>query len=631
MFSDICGYSRAMAADEAQALRLLREHNLVVLPLVERWGGRVLKLIGDAVLAAFTSSGDAAGCAIAIQKTLMARNRGVPEGAEIVIRIGLHAGDVVEEAGDVFGGSVNIAARLEGLAQPGRICISRAIHDALAAQSWPVMESIGLHDLKNIPGRFHLYEIDPEASELPEPPDPLPHPTRTRAWIVSAMVGTVLAIASVFVLVGGPRSGEDTIAATAGEERLVVGVCLFAADPALEPLARSLQRMILFELNRSPATEAGLQVLPCEMSPTSHEEAISLEVEPRPQMIVWGDVALIGEDIAMQGMLSLLSPIWQLDLLKASSVHFAGDNAEALRAGRAQAASLSDLVHLVEAAYFRVTNPQLALMALGRISEPTSTSKALEGMVFYYLDRFEEAKARFAAALELDAEDAVAASALALVFFKLEDWEASIRHSEQAKALRPDLSWPYGNLSRVYQGTGDLERAAAEARAGLAIAPDSFLLRTELATVHLLAGASSEARDELERAIGENPNYDHAQLLFLFSLLELDDVGAARAHLQSLAKTPPRMREVYRALLQAADEDGDEAFETAAALVAAQPAERRCRASFYAGMIHELGGRAGEADPFYAWSARHCPSWAPHGALAKRRQSGQVAGAQAER
>ena len=119
MAVDVVGYSRLMGADEAGTARAVREHRNAARPLVASRGGRIVKTMGDGLLLEFPSVVDAVECAIAIQKLMAERNAETPDGAKIVYRIGVHLGDVLIEGDDIIGEGINIAARLEGICEPG--------------------------------------------------------------------------------------------------------------------------------------------------------------------------------------------------------------------------------------------------------------------------------------------------------------------------------------------------------------------------------------------------------------------------------------------------------------------------------------------------------------------------------
>src|SRR5262249_43468521 len=127
--ADIAGYSRLMGEDEAATVRDLKGHQAVVLPLVGKHGGRVIDTAGDGILAEFPSAIGASECAIEIQAIMAARNAEVSEPRRMLFRIGINLGDVIHDENRIYGDGINIAARLEGIAEPGGICISRQVFD----------------------------------------------------------------------------------------------------------------------------------------------------------------------------------------------------------------------------------------------------------------------------------------------------------------------------------------------------------------------------------------------------------------------------------------------------------------------------------------------------------------------
>jgi class 3 adenylate cyclase len=122
--ADIAGYSRLMGLDEAGTAKALREHRAAIDPILAGHGGRVFKTTGDGVLVEFASIAAAVESALAVQKLMAERNADVPEDRRMLFRIGISLGDVLIEGDDVLGDGVNVAARLEGIAEPGGICIS---------------------------------------------------------------------------------------------------------------------------------------------------------------------------------------------------------------------------------------------------------------------------------------------------------------------------------------------------------------------------------------------------------------------------------------------------------------------------------------------------------------------------
>jgi len=160
--ADIAGYSALMGADEADTVRSLKEHQAVVLPMIIEHGGRVIDTAGDGILAEFGSVVNAAECAVAIQRTMVERNAGVEETRRMRFRIGINQGDVVFDDTRVYGDGVNVAARLENLAEPGGICISRRVYEDISGKMQLAFVDLGEQQLKNIAQPVRVYRVSDE-------------------------------------------------------------------------------------------------------------------------------------------------------------------------------------------------------------------------------------------------------------------------------------------------------------------------------------------------------------------------------------------------------------------------------------------------------------------------------------
>lgn len=158
MFTDVVGYSRHMAENEVTALQMLDEHNNLVFPLVEKYEGSIVKSIGDALLVDFSSARQACECALAIQKVLNHRNSRSEQ--ELLLRIGIHLGDIWYTETDVFGDGVNVASRLEALAVPGGIVVSGDVYRQVSNKLSVPMHALGVRNLKNISNPVETYELE---------------------------------------------------------------------------------------------------------------------------------------------------------------------------------------------------------------------------------------------------------------------------------------------------------------------------------------------------------------------------------------------------------------------------------------------------------------------------------------
>src|SRR6516164_1406461 len=165
--ADIAGYSALMGADEAGTVRDLKAHQAVVLPMIEEHGGRIIDTAGDGILAEFSSVVNAVECAVAIQRTMAQRNASVEEARRMRYRIGINQGDVVFDDSRIYGDGVNIAARLETIAEPGSICISRKVCEEITGKMQLAFVDLGERQLKNIAQPVRVYRISGEQLVVP--------------------------------------------------------------------------------------------------------------------------------------------------------------------------------------------------------------------------------------------------------------------------------------------------------------------------------------------------------------------------------------------------------------------------------------------------------------------------------
>jgi adenylate cyclase len=171
--ADVVGYSRLMAVDEVGTLAALKAHRKELIdPKIAEHGGRIVKLMGDGALVEFASAVDAVGCAAAIQRAVNRANVGVPEDKRVVLRIGVNLGDIIIEDGDIYGDGVNVAARLQGLAEPGGIAVSGAVLEQVQGKAPIRFVSLGEQSLKNINRPVLVYRVDLSEDSSKQPTAP---------------------------------------------------------------------------------------------------------------------------------------------------------------------------------------------------------------------------------------------------------------------------------------------------------------------------------------------------------------------------------------------------------------------------------------------------------------------------
>jgi adenylate cyclase len=194
--ADVVGYSRLMGADELGTLRELTAYRRELIdPTIAARRGRIVKTTGDGLLAEFPSAVDAVACAITVQRGLASRSHGVPDERRLTFRIGINVGDIIVQANDIFGDGVNVAARLEGLCEPGGLCISRAVRDQVRDKLPVAFDDFGEQSVKNIARPVRVFGLNPQA--IAAAPDLAASagadPRRGRAWIAAALAAIVIA------------------------------------------------------------------------------------------------------------------------------------------------------------------------------------------------------------------------------------------------------------------------------------------------------------------------------------------------------------------------------------------------------------------------------------------------------
>src|SRR5690349_17071490 len=148
--ADVEGYSRLMGRDEVGTLRTLNQYRAIIDPLIASHRGRIFNTAGDSILADFASAVDAVQCAVAVQKAIGEENADRSASEQMRFRIGIHVGDIIVQGDNLFGDAVNVAARLEALAEPGGICVSSTVRDQIGTKVPVSFADLGEQEIKNV-------------------------------------------------------------------------------------------------------------------------------------------------------------------------------------------------------------------------------------------------------------------------------------------------------------------------------------------------------------------------------------------------------------------------------------------------------------------------------------------------
>jgi class 3 adenylate cyclase len=230
--ADAVGYSKQMGQDEEGTIHVLQAHRAVIDGIIAFHHGRIVSTAGDSVLAEFSSAVEAVRCAVEIQDALKTRNDSLPEHRKMLFRVGVNLGDVVVNNDDLLGDGVNVAARLESMAEPGGICIASSVYDQITGKLDLGFQDIGQQNLKNISRPIHVYRVSgtvplirtalldsqPKAS-LATPTGPAPQPRGPSMWslglLAALAVGAIVAWQAGWVRFGAPEgAGVSAVAVT---------------------------------------------------------------------------------------------------------------------------------------------------------------------------------------------------------------------------------------------------------------------------------------------------------------------------------------------------------------------------------------------------------------------------------
>jgi pentatricopeptide repeat protein len=541
--ADVAGYSRLMGKDEAGTLARLKAHRRELIdPAIAEHKGRVVKTTGDGMLVEFPSVVGAVRCAVDMQRAIAERNASVPADRRIEFRIGIHQGDVVVEDGDIFGDGVNLAARLEGLAEPGGICVSERVQGDAAGKVDAVFEDLGAQQVKNIARPVHVYRIRPAptgAGETQAPALPLPDK------------------ASIAVLPFQNLSGDP-------EQE-------YFADGMVEEIITALSRIRwLFVIARNSSfTYKGQAV---DVKRVGRELGVRYVLEGSVRK-GGGRVRITAQLIEAESGAHLwadrfdgsLEDVFDLQDRIATSV--AGVIEPTLQAAEVQRASRRPTNNLAAydlylRAYAQMLSPardipqvlRLLDEALARDPDfgPALAWAAISHLVCFssgWSDDPEEERrkglARGRRALQVAGDDPaiLANAAFALAGFGEEDIDAMIALVDRALALNPGFAraWHASGGIRLYAGQTDV--AIEHIENSLRLSPRARVGwgNYVIGNAYFLSGRLEEALPKLSLAVQEDPNFPPSYVSLVSCYARMGRLHEAREVLGRLRKIAPAL------------------------------------------------------------------------------------------
>ena len=260
--ADVVGYSRLMHADEEATVKTLSEYREIMNSFIARHEGRVLDMVGDAALAEFGSAVEAVRCAIAIQEEIATRNAELPDDRKLRFRIGINVGDVLVKDDTLYGDGVNVAARLESLAEPGGICTSDSVFTQVKHKMSIGFEDMGPQEVKNIAEPVDAFRIVPGSVSVTAPADVAPKSRAATKWRIPAIAMAAIVVVLVAVWQFYPR-GSEKVTETASKASMglplpdkpsiaLLPFTNMSGDPKQEYLADGITEAIITTLSQVP-------------------------------------------------------------------------------------------------------------------------------------------------------------------------------------------------------------------------------------------------------------------------------------------------------------------------------------------------------------------------------------------
>ena len=542
--ADVAGYSQLMGQDEEGTLRALKAHRKeMVDPRIIEHRGRIVKTTGDGMLVEFVSVIDAVRCAVDVQRGMVERNAEVSTDKRIRFRIGINVGDIISDGGDIFGDGVNVAARLEGLAEPGGICVSRIVHDQVRDKLSFSFEDLGEQSVKNIARPIGVHRMV------------IPEHAAARSGVLSAPSNI--------------KTGDRPSIA-------VLPFTNMSGDPEQEYFADGIVEEIITALSHF----RWLSVIARNSSFIYKGKSVDVKQVGRElgaRYVLEGSVRKSGDRVRITGQMIDASTgihLWAdrfdgplqdiFDLQDRVTAKVIGEIAPRLEQVEIERAKRKQTENLDAYDYF--------LRALASLHEWTNESNVEALRLFYHAIELDpgfasayglaamcftwrkvngwitdptrevaEAERLGRRAVELGPDDAVALSgggyALVFVAHDLSDGPTFI---ERALALNPNLAWALFSSGWTKAFLGDPEGAITQLTHAMQLSPldpHGFRARGGMAFAHFLAGRYEEAITWAEAALRQRPTY-------LASIRELAAANALAGRLSQAQKAMARLRQL---------------------------------------------------------------------------------------
>ena len=512
--ADVKGYSRLMGEDEEGTLRTLNTYKEVLGSFIQQYRGRIVGTAGDSVLAEFASVVDAVQCAVEIQQVLRAKNAMVPENRRMEFRIGINLGDVIEEGDSIYGDGVNIAARLEGLAEAGGICISESAYQQIENKLPLRYQYLGEHQVKNIskPVRAYRAQIESEAATEKK--------AKPGQWQMAAM-GLVIGVIAVVVAIAiwnfyTPSAPQPEVTLKAK----IVTPPPEKAPPSAPPSAKVAPKEK--SVPPSPKKVPKPAALPAPKIEVPDESVRSMNNIRRDeeQRKAWEEMTKKTEEA-----------LKEIEKLKKEMQK--GEGEKVTQEKYAKAVNELNATEWFKKGFtlrYVDENNQEAMKAFDKAIEiDPNYAKAYAQRAVIYADRRQYLKAlkESEQAIKLDPNLAWGFNSRGVAHTGLMNYQEAIQDFNKALELEPRYAWPYCNRSWAYFMLKNYDRAAEDASKAIELAPEFSMAYFRRGRAFASLNNFQDAIDDYGKAIKFDPMFSWSFLQRGYAFLKLDKTEQA--------------------------------------------------------------------------------------------------------
>ncbi len=585
--ADVFGYSRLMGEDEEATLRTLSSHRKLIDSLIEQHHGRFVNSAGDSVLAEFASVVNAVQCAVEIQTTLKAENANLPPERRMEFRIGVNLGDVMVDGEQIYGDGVNVAARLESLADPGGICISGNVHEQVRDKLALSYEDAGEQEVKNIVRPVRVFRVLPEAGASTTSKTQRVARKYIRRGVFSVAGLAIVAAAIVFVQHLSLRPPTTTASIPPAQKPALplpnipsIAVLPFtnlSGDPQQEYFSDGVTGELITHLSRLPS----LFVIASTSSFAYKGKSIKLQDVARQlgvKYVLEGTVNKAGDQLRVTARLADATTgaeLWAEDYDRPLGNIFSLqdeivgriattmnlqlsllENGTRIRISR-RTDNLEAYDNLLRAMAYWVAETkdgdEKARRALNKaiaLDPKYADAYAWLGFIYFsdfnnqwdrdphLLDRIFQTAQQ---AVALDDSNSVAYSMLGVAYmFAKRDYDQGITAAQHAVAIDPNFAWGYGCLAWMLEVSGRPAEAVEAAEKAIRLDPlNRAVYSLYEGFAYAFMGRYGDAISSLKEYLARYPNLIGARIVLIACYIELGRTGEARAEAAEVMRINP--------------------------------------------------------------------------------------------